>query len=114
MRRGSSTDLATDEIFQKLIELRLAMVRELCKWLNKNVTVHGDTSTLPPPRKMPFDGGFESFIHRWDWENEAKLVVVNRFWITLEIEGKKKSEPLEKLILSYDDNNDRLKVIVRY
>jgi hypothetical protein len=56
----------------------------------------------------------EHFSHRWDWKDEAKLVFVNRFWVTLENTEGKKSEPLEKLTLSYDDENQRLKIIVSY
>jgi Schlafen, AlbA_2 len=116
VRRGSSTVPASEEVFQKLIEIRLEMVRELSKWLNKEVTIHGDQSTVPPYQESrhPFMGG-RIYLHRWDWEEVAKLVSVNRFWITLEDEqGERKSEPLEKLTLTYDDKNDRLKIIVSY
>lgn len=116
VRRGSSTVSASEEVFQRLIEIRLEMVRELSKWLDKEVSIHGDPSTIPPyqesshplsPRRI--------YFHRWDWEESAKLIFVNRFWITLEDkEGEKKSEPLEKLALTYDDKNDRLKIIIRY
>jgi hypothetical protein len=115
VRRGSSTVEASEEVFQKLIELRLDIVRELSKWINKEVTVHGDSSTVPPSREGGLMRITEHFLHRWGWEDEAKLIFVNRFWVTLEnTEGKKKSEPLEKLTLSYDDKKDRLKIIVSY
>ena len=51
VRSGSSTVEASEEVFQKLIELRLDMVRELSKWINKEVMVHGDSSTVPPSRE---------------------------------------------------------------
>lgn len=116
VRKGSSTIEASEEVFQKLIELRLEMVRELSKWLNEEVSIHGDAATVPPDRKseLPF-GSNRIFLHRWGWEAVAKLISVNWFWVTLEDEeGKKKSEPLKKLTLTYDDKNDRLKIIISY
>lgn len=115
VRRGSSTVKSSEEVFQKLIELRLDMVRELSKWMDKEVTVHGDSSTVPPTREPGLMRIREHFLHRWGWKDEAKLIFVNRFWVTLEnMEGEKRSEPLVKLTLSYDDEKDRLKIIVSY
>jgi len=49
------------------------------------------------------------------WEEVASVIFVNRFWVTFQDgEGNKKSEPLEKLSLTYDHKNDRLKIIVSY
>jgi predicted HTH transcriptional regulator len=115
VRRGSSTIEASEEVFQRLIDLRLELVRELSEWINKSVTVNGDSSTVPPDRESKLFRMGEHFSHRWDWNDEAKLIFVNRFWVTLEnTDGKKKSEPLEKLTLSYDDEAQRLKIIVSY
>jgi hypothetical protein len=116
VRQGSSTVEASERVFQSLIELRLQPVRELSKWLGKNVSIHGDPSTVPPDEEGDrFLRPGRWYFHRWRYEETAKLIVVNHFWITLEDEnGKKKSEPLEKLTLTYDDDNDRLKVIVSY
>jgi hypothetical protein len=118
VRQGSETIMATEETFQKLIDLRSSIVFELAKWLNKEVTVHGDTSTVPPSRK---EEGFgppkvRLFKHRWKWEEFVKIVFVNNFWITFEkLEtGDRVSEPLSKLALSYDDKKDQLKVIISY
>jgi len=47
VRQGSATIIATDQIFQRLIDLRSGVVHELAKWLDKKVTIHGDRSTLP-------------------------------------------------------------------
>lgn len=115
VRRGSSTVEASEEVFQRLIELRLDLVRELSEWINKAVTVHGDSSSVPPDRESNRFGMGQFFSHRWGWKDEAKLIFVNRFWVTLEdSEAKKKSEPLEKLALSYDDEAQRLKIIASY
>ena len=114
VRRGSSTVEASEEMFQTLVELRLDMVRELFKWADKEVTVHGDRSTIPSTRETGPMHMIEYFSHRWDWADEAKLIFVNKFWVTLKRKGEKKSEPIEKLSLSYDDEKDRLKIIVAY
>jgi len=119
VRKGSESIIASEEMFQQLIDLRLELVRELALWLDKEVSVYGDQSSIPSkPRNpnvhySPFDIGF---IHRWKAETSAKIVSVNKFWVTFEnIETHEKmSEPLGKLTLSYDDKKERLKVIVAY
>lgn len=116
VRQGSSSVEASEEVFQKLIELRIGMVRELSKWITREVTVHGDSSTVPP-EPSPKHGFLQvrHFVHRWPHETLAKLVFVNNFWITLQREnGEKCSEPLGKLALTYDDKRNQLKLIIRY
>lgn len=39
VRRGSESVKVTDEVFQSLIEVRTAIVRELALWLDKEVSV---------------------------------------------------------------------------
>lgn len=97
--------------------MRLDIVRELAKWLNKEVTVYGDHGTIPLETKRKFSNGTTTvFFHRWPQDDTtAILISVNNFWITLKKQdGKKQSEPLSKLTLSWDDKRDRLKVIVSY
>ena len=108
---------ASEEIFQTLIEIRLGKVRELCKWLNREVTILGDQGSVPPVRQLGplFANATITFSHRWDREEVAKIISVNRFWVTFQdAKGNRKSESLEKLSLTYDDKNDRLKIIVIY
>lgn len=117
IRKGSETIKASDEMFQKLIELRLHFIREISKWYNKEVTIHGDPATVPGPKIEGFIGNVERrFAHRWEWEEEAKIIFINKYWITFEkkTNGEKISEPLNKLTLAYDNENDRLKIIVDY
>lgn len=108
---------ASEEIFQTLIEIRLDKVRELFKWLDREVTILGDQGSVPLGRELGplFANATITFSHRWDREEIAKIILVNRFWVTFQ-DGKsnKKSEPLEKLSLTFDDKNDRLKIIVTY
>jgi hypothetical protein len=118
VRHGSETIIASDEVFQRLIDLRLGIVNELAKWLDKDVTVNGDTSAMPASRREEGIGTpvVRIFKHRWEWEELAKIVYVNRYWVTFERSktGERYSEPLHKLTLSYDNKNNRLKVIVAY
>ncbi|MEW6499124.1 MAG: hypothetical protein AB1589_42560, partial [Cyanobacteriota bacterium] len=118
VRQGSETKLATDEVFQRLVDLRLDIVNELAKWLEKEVTVHGDTSNMPASRREEGLGRpiVRIFSHRWEWEESVKIVFLNSHWVTFEKlkTGERCSEPLSKLTLSYDDKNNRLKVIVAY
>ena len=114
VRRGASTVAASDDVLQRLIELRLDAVRELSLCFGREITVSGNHASVPPPRE-----GLAAmrmlFTHRWSWDESAKIVFLNRFWITLERpDGQRISEPLEKLTLTYDDKQDRLKLIVQY
>jgi hypothetical protein len=90
------------------------MVRELAKWLENVITVEGDQGSVE----------YEERRHRghprWHGPFSARLKVVNSFWATFEaFEGdlrngpKTLSEPLEKLMLSWDNHADRLKVLVK-
>lgn len=115
VRRGASTVLASDDVLQKLIELRLDVVRELSLWFGKEITVSGDEASVPPPRARTPAAMALLFFHRWSRGETAKIVFLNRFWITLERpDGSRMSEPLEKLMLTYDDERDRLELIISY
>lgn len=117
VRQGSESVIATDEVFQRLIDLRSGTVRELAKWLNKEITVHGDPSTIPPVNIDPrVYAAHSSRTHRWRVEDSARIVFVNGFWATFEKldTGERASEPLRKLTLSYDDKHNRLKVTVEF
>jgi hypothetical protein len=118
IRRGSETIKASDEVFQRLIDIRSDAVRELSQWLDKEVTVYGEKASVPTERRSGFAVNVvTTFTHRWPWqETPAILRSVTKHWITLESKdnGEKKSEPLEKLILSYDDKRNQPKIIVLY
>lgn len=102
IRRGSVTEKATDEVFQRLIEFRLSKVRKLAEWIDKQITVRPDI-------------GFPSLSHYlWGTGDEsATLRDVNSFWVTFESRMTRISEPLEKIVLSWDDINQHLKVLIR-
>jgi len=111
VRRGSIVEEASDEVFQRLIEFRLSKVRELAQWVNRDVTVEADLG-------MPIDARLLSTryeVHpRWGrGSSKAALRLVNGFWATSDREGQQRSEPLEKIVLTWDDGENRLKVLIR-
>jgi len=128
IRKGSETVIATDEIFQRLIDLRLGKVHELSKWLNKDVTVHGDTSNTPEhaihetvweSSQGTRDWVEKKAYHRsWEDIESAEIVLVTNHWVSFERVRsgtvQRVSETLSKISLSYDDERDRLLVIIDY
>lgn len=111
VRRGSASIPASDEEFQRLIDLRSSKVRELTKWLGREITVEGDMGTVSLQERS---------LHghpRWHGKHGAILASVNNFWATFDKKSRlpvpeKQSEPLKKLLLSWDDTENRLKVLV--
>ena len=83
-------------------------------WVSKQVSVEGEKGTVPVRTRGA--GGIAIPIYESRWQDhQAELVSVNSFWVTLKTgDGKLKSEPLEKLVLSFDNDNQRLKIIIRY
>jgi hypothetical protein len=94
-----------------LIEFRLSKVRELAQWVNRDVTVEADLGMPVDLRQL----GSRFAMHpRWGGgSSKAVLRLVNSFWATFDNEGHQRSEPLEKVILSWDDSENRLKVLIR-
>ena len=97
-------------MFQKPIDLRLSKVEELAQWLGKEISIQGDTGNLLDKRV-----GVQYEVHpRLAMESKTGVLkIVNKFWASFEIGEARKSEPLEKLILTWDDANSRLKILVR-
>lgn len=110
VRRGSQTKEASDEVFQKLIELRLGKVRELAKWIGKEIVVEPDlgsiiisTGRAVAPQSHP----------RLRERIQATLLEVNNFWMKFIYKECNWSEPLEKIVLSWDDKDDCLKLLLK-
>jgi len=96
IRRGSESIKASDEVFQRLIDTRTSLVRELMKWMDKEVSL-----------VQEIQSGEYSPEKRW-------IRDVNSFYATFEdIKGDRVSHPINQIMLSYDHDNDRLKVIWR-
>lgn len=134
IRKGSETIPASEEVFQKLIEIRSSKVREVLKWTDKYVIVRRDPATDPKPYEV---GGITHYLTHPRWPigiNKVKVTDVNQFWVTLEspeietIQGyalgevrfvengilRKVSEPLSKITLNYNNDNDCLELIISY
>ncbi len=110
VRRGSQTKEASDEVFQKLIELRLNKVRELAKWIDKGVTFEIDRRV----RSANLGVTYEKFFRRSHSQNKATLLEVNSFWVKLHLYSlnTNHSVPLENTTLNWDDDNNCLKLII--
>lgn len=114
VRRGSVTEHASSEVFQRLIEFRLGKVRELAKWVDREITVAPDTG-VSEIFDLRMHGGTTVHVHpRWSRES-ANIILrsANSFWVTLETETERKSEPLDKVTLSWDDRKNHLKLLIR-
>jgi len=117
IRRGSETRKATDELYQQMIDQRQSKVSLLLKWLNKEVTVEGtEQPDFVPP------GAVQLVPPQQEWSvgrHDATLNVVNAHWVTFAVRLSQygslteKSEPTEGLLLSWDDEKHRLKVLVK-
>ncbi|HEY1801040.1 MAG TPA: ATP-binding protein [Terriglobales bacterium] len=109
VRQSSQTIKATESLFQQLIELRSSKQWELAKWVNKFVTIEWQS------------GGklvtYQSTMYRLHKE-PARIVVVNGHWVSFYVQTThtgnyfEYSEPIERLLLSWDAENERLKVLV--
>jgi hypothetical protein len=114
VRQGSRTVKATEETYQQMIDQRQSKVQVLSQWLNKDVTVEGTQRPRPvPPGSMPsFDQEWSVGVH------QATLVVVNGHWVTFNVHTSttsraEMSEPLEKVLLSWDNQRQRPKVVIK-
>lgn len=116
VRQGSQTVKATEEIYQQMVDLRQSKVRVLMHWLGKEVTVEGTQ------RGRSFnltDGNIPSFDQEWSaGVHQATLIVVNGHWVTFDVHTSataraEMSEPLEKVLLSWDNQRGRPKVVIK-
>jgi hypothetical protein len=99
VRRGSVTVLASEQEFQRLVDIRSSAVREIDQWLGKAITV--ETLTTYQTGAVGQDTG------------QVTVKFVNQFFVTLEQEGGRFiSYPHKQLTLSWDDRQKRLKLIL--
>ncbi len=115
VRQGSQTVKATEEIYQQLVDQRQSKVRILMRWLNKEMTVEGTqkAKTFPPGQMPSFDDE--------EWSvglHKATLIAVNEHWVTFDVHTSatshaEMSEPLEKVLLSWDNQRARPKVVIK-
>jgi Putative DNA-binding domain len=115
-RQGSRTVVATEDIYQQMVDQRQSKVRTLMQWLNKDVTVEG--TQKPKPIRLE---EIVSAFNQDEWSvglHQATLVAVNGHWITLSVHTSataraEMSEPLEKVWLSWDNQRGRPKVVIQ-
>jgi predicted HTH transcriptional regulator len=98
VRRGSETVAASADEFQRLIDLRSSITFELDQWIGRPVTLEQVTT-------------FENQASR-AVVADALLKFVNRFYATLEFDGKSHSYPLKTLTICWDDGGARLKLSI--
>jgi hypothetical protein len=113
VRRGSETIKATEQLYELMVALRQDKIRVLSQWLKKTITIEGTKSKafIADPHSM--------LAAEWSvGTHQATLESVNIHWATFNVHGSTthsydKSEPMEKLLLSWDDEKSRLKVVVK-
>jgi hypothetical protein len=86
-----------------------------------DISISGDQSSVPhhtydPDPRVVRSLDYIGYQHRWNSNEVARLVFVNSFWATFEKNETKQriSEPLRKLTLSFDNEYNRLQVIISY
>jgi hypothetical protein len=94
-------------MFQRLIDLRSSVLRELAQWLGKEIIVEGD------PGSVEWEERFRQGHVRWNGQHPAAVQAIGRSWVTFRTPNKTVSEPLEKLTLSWHDERNCLKVLVK-
>lgn len=108
VRKGTETIRATEEIYQQMVELRQSKTRALSQWLNKEITV-----LWPQGRKVGVEAKEDIYFLGFE---EARLSFVGQHWATFQVlidsDYSERSEPMENLILSWDDERKRLKVLI--
>lgn len=110
IRAGNSTVKASPVLYQELIEKRLSKVFVLRNWLGKQISVYGDEASVP--RGNP-SGVTHSMV--WADHQSCKLVEVNQFWLTVEnTSGTRRSQPLDRVILNFDDINHRILLLMQF
>lgn len=110
VRRGSITQHASEEAFQKLIDFRLSKTRELAKWIDKEITVEPDLGETIHTHQGRSDRIIPRLRHS---RYKATLRHANSFWTTFEYNDQRHSEPLDKILLSWDDKDNVLKIMVK-
>ena len=115
VRRGSQSQKATEELYQQMVDQRQSKVRVLMQWLDKVVTVEGtERAQAVNPR-----GNVPMFNQEWSvGEHQATLTFVNGHWATFNVHTSttsraEMSEPLEKVLLSWDNQRERPKVVIK-
>lgn len=99
VRKNNESVKASDEMFQKLIELRTSKIQELTQWVGKTITVSWSAAA--------------NLTHGPNWNKlPCKVVRVTGHYATFAPAGVERSEPLGWLELAWDDQDKRLRIYV--
>lgn len=98
IRRGSRSELASDQQFGELVATRNSKVSRMLDYKNKIVSVINRRPNVP---------GSDSI-----WPGGTTIVRCDQFYLTLATGADKQSFPLNQIDLSFDDKEDRLLLIV--
>lgn len=122
VRKGSETKKATEELYQQMIAQRQSKIRVLLQWVSHVVTVSWRNHQRVEERA--------NVLYTFS-EEQAELLVANEHWVTFRVRIDSTagevglpvshitrvdvdcSEPIERLMLSWDDVRGQLKVEVR-
>ncbi len=97
-----------------MVEFRHDKIQVLHRWLNQDVTVEGTQSGKPF-----FNDPYTFMALEWSvGMHQATLEAVNMHWVTFNVHTSTshrflKSEPMEKVMLSWDHEKKRLKVLIK-
>jgi len=97
VRKGSESVLATEQEFQRLIDIRTSVVRELDQRI-------GELVTLERLDRLPNSVTRTTSV--------ATVKFVNQFYAILLVNTSTQSYPWKSVTLSWDDQYSRLKIIV--
>jgi Schlafen, AlbA_2 len=100
VRVGSESRKASEKQFERLLASRNSKANEILRWRGKLVTVGNITTLLHGPQRTT---------------ERLSVVDCNQFYVTLEdkIKSNRKSIPLGRIMLSYDERNGCLELEVR-
>ncbi len=110
IRLGSESIVASEEIFQELVDSRTSKVAEILKWKDKIITVEAQGKELGNS-KYPIDERYRGAIHK---VHECKILECNSHYVRMKDISNDKfiSEPLSFIKLNYDESKDRLMLII--
>jgi len=99
VRRGSESVAASSEQLAILVNLHSGKFRTLSEWQGKTISLSIHMTGGPTPNWGRFEASIETVTHQY---------------CTFKLSNRKQSEPLDWLTISWDHDNNRLRVFVDY
>ncbi|MDA2918143.1 ATP-binding protein [Desulfobacterota bacterium AH_259_B03_O07] len=109
IRLGSESVVASEEIFQQLIDSRTSRVAKIIQWRGKIVTVEAHGKVLGNTRYI--DERYRGGIRK---KHECEVLECNNHYVRMKdiSSGNQLSEPLSNVKVNYDVERDRLMLVV--